>query len=72
MVDSIGDINTFNASELVLPPTHLFGQSQEAILGAYRLSEGLLIILDTPAISRNAQSHNGSAPLGFQSLPVLS
>ena len=71
MVDSIGDINTFNPGELVLPPSHLLGQSHEAILGAYRLTEGLLIILDTPAISRNAQNHNGTIPVGFQSAPVL-
>jgi len=72
MVDSIGDINTFNPDELVLPPSHLLGQSHEAILGAYRLNEGLLIILDTSAISRNAQTHNGTETIGFQSLPVLS
>ena len=72
MVDSIGDINAFNPSELVLPPSHLLGQNQEAVLGAYRLSAGLLIILDTPAISRNAQSHNGTIPIELQPLPVLS
>jgi purine-binding chemotaxis protein CheW len=71
MVDSIGDINAFNPGELVSPPTNLFGQSQEAILGAYRLTEGLLIILDTYAISRNAQNHNGIVPIEFQPLSVL-
>ena len=72
MVDSIGDINAFNPSELVLPPTHLLGQNQEAVLGAYRLSTGLLIVLDTSAISHNAQNHSGTIPIEFQSLPVLS
>jgi purine-binding chemotaxis protein CheW len=72
MVDSIGDINGFNPNELVSPPTQLLSQSQEAILGAYRLTEGLLIILDTLAISRNAQNHNGILPIELQSLPVLS
>lgn len=71
MVDSIGDIDAFNSGELVSPPTHLLGQAQEAILGAYRLSEGLLIILDTSAISRNAQSHSGITPIGFQPLSAL-
>ena len=59
MVDSIGDIVTFNTAELVLPPAHLSGQFQEAILGAFRLSKGLLIILDTGAILRNAQNPQG-------------
>lgn len=72
MVDSIGDINAFNPSELVSPPSHLIGQSQEAILGAYRLTEGLLIILDTSAISRNAQNQNGIALIGSQSLVIPS
>lgn len=72
MVGSIGDINAFKPGELVSPPIHLFGQSHEAILGAYRLPEGLLIILDTPAISRNAQNHNGNAPIEFKPLSVLS
>ena len=71
MVDSIGDILTFNTEELVLPPSHLSGQFQEAIEGAYSLSEGLLILLDTAAISRNAQNPHGIAPVILQSLPVL-
>lgn len=70
MVDSIGDILTFEASELVLPPAHLSGQFQEAIQGAFRLSEGLLIILDTAAISRNAQNPNGSSLSDLQTLPA--
>jgi len=70
MVDSIGDIVTFNAAELVLPPTHLSGQFQEAIQGAFRLSEGLLIILDTTAISRNAQNPHGTVLASLQSLPI--
>ena len=70
MVDAIGDIVTFNDEELVLPPTHLSGQFQEAIRGAFRLSEGLLIVLDTTAISRNAQNPQGSSLGDLQSLPV--
>ena len=70
MVDSIGDIMGFNVQELVLPPTHLSGQFQEAIQGAFRLSHGLLIILDTAAISRNAQNPHGTAHAGIQSLPI--
>ena len=68
MVDSIGDILTFEASELVLPPSHLSGQFQEAIQGAFRLSEGLLIILDTAAISRNAQNPHATTLAGMQPL----
>ncbi len=70
MVDSIGDIMGFNVQELVLPPTHLSGQFQEAIQGAFRLTNGLLIILDTAAISRNAQNPHGTAHSGIQSLPI--
>jgi purine-binding chemotaxis protein CheW len=70
MVDAIGDIVTFNAEELVLPPTHLSGQFQAAIQGAFRLSEGLLIVLDTTAISRNAQNSHGSSLGDLKSLPV--
>lgn len=70
MVDSIGDIVTFNTEALVLPPTHLSGQFQEAIQGAFRLSEGLLIILDTTAISRNAQNPHDLGLSGLQTLPV--
>jgi purine-binding chemotaxis protein CheW len=70
MVDSIGDILTFEASELVLPPAHLSGQFQEAIQGAFRLSEGLLIILDTAAISQNAQNPHGSSLSDLQTLPA--
>ena len=70
MVDSIGDIMTFNTAELVLPPTHLSGQFQEAIQGAFRLSEGLLIILDTGAILRNAQNPHGSVLTSLQAVSV--
>ena len=69
MVDSIGDIMAFDAQELVLPPTHLSGQFQDAIQGAYKLSNGLLIILDTAAISRNAQNPHGIVA-SLQSLPT--
>ena len=68
MVDSIGDIVTFNTAELVLPPAHLSGQFQEAIQGAFRLSKGLLIILDTGAILRNAQNPHGSALASLQTV----
>lgn len=70
MVDSIGDIMDFHAQELVLPPTHLSGQFQEAIEGAFKLPNGLLIILDTKAISRNAQNPHGAMPLGLHPLSV--
>ena len=55
-VDAIGDIVTFNMDALVLPPAHLSGQFQDTIHGAFRLSEGLLIALDSMAIVRNAQN----------------
>jgi chemotaxis signal transduction protein len=55
-VDAIGDIVTFNLDALVLPPAHLSGQFQDTIHGAFRLSEGLLIALDSMAIVRNAQN----------------
>jgi purine-binding chemotaxis protein CheW len=71
MVDAIGDILTFNNEELVLPPSHLSGQFEGAIEGAFRLPEGLLILLDTAAISRNAQNPHGIVPTALQSLPVL-
>ncbi|MFZ4063050.1 MAG: chemotaxis protein CheW [Polynucleobacter sp.] len=71
-VDAIGDIATFNLDGLVLPPTHLSGQFQDAILGAFRLSEGLLIILDTVAIARNAQNPSGSSHLSYQSIAISS
>jgi len=67
MVDSIGDILTFETSELVLPPSHLSGQFQEAIKGAFKLNSGLLIVLDTAAISRNAQNPHGTILAGIQS-----
>jgi chemotaxis signal transduction protein len=70
LIGTIGDILTFEASELVLPPAHLSGQFQEAIQGAFRLSEGLLIILDTAAISRNAQNPHGSSLGDLQALPA--
>lgn len=71
MVDSIGDILTFETSELVLPPSHLSGQFQEAITGAFKLHSGLLIVLDTAAISRNAQNPHSTILTGIQSLPEL-
>lgn len=64
MVDSIGDIMGFHIQELVLPPTHLSGQFQDAIEGAFKLPNNLLIILDTKAISRNAQNPHEAASLG--------
>lgn len=71
MVDSIGDIMGFHMQELVLPPTHLSGQFQEAIEGAFKLPNSLLIILDTKAISRNTQNAHAAVPLGLHSLSVL-
>jgi chemotaxis signal transduction protein len=70
MVDAIGDIMGFNVQELVLPPTHLSRQFQEAIQEAFRLTNGLLIILDAAAISRNAQNPLGTNHSGIQSLPI--
>lgn len=70
MVDSIGDIMGFHIQELVLPPTHLSGQFQEAIEGAFKLPNNLLIILDTKAIARNAQHSQGDTPLGLHPLPL--
>jgi purine-binding chemotaxis protein CheW len=70
MVDSIGDIMGFHIQELILPPAHLSGQFQEAIEGAFKLPDSLLIILDAKAISRNAQNANGTTPLGFHPLPL--
>lgn len=71
-VDAIGDIATFNLDALVLPPTHLSGQFQDAILGAFRLSEGLLIALDTVAIARNAQNPSGLAQVSYPPLSIQS
>lgn len=70
LVDSIGDIMGFHIQELVLPPTHLSGQFQEAIEGAFKLPNGLLIILDTKAISRNAQNPPGAISVGLQPLSI--
>ena len=72
MVDSIGDIMALNEQELVLPPTHLSGQFQETIQGAFKLSSGLLILVDTAAISRNAQHPHGHSQDQIPSLPILS
>jgi purine-binding chemotaxis protein CheW len=69
-VDAIGDIATFNLDALVLPPTQLSGQFQDAILGAFRLSEGLLIILDTVAIARNAQNPSGLSHLTYPPISI--
>jgi chemotaxis signal transduction protein len=60
----------FHIQELVLPPTHLSGQFQEAIEGAFKLPNNLLIILDTKAIARNAQHSQGDTPLGLHPLPL--
>lgn len=67
-VDAIGDIVTFNLDALVLPPAHLSGQFQDAIRGAFRLSEGLLIALDSVAIVRNAQNPNVLGGLNYKPL----
>lgn len=67
-VDAIGDIVTFNLDALVLPPAHLSGQFQDAIRGAFRLSEGLLIALDSVAIVRNAQNPSVLGGLNYKPL----
>ncbi|CAM3807074.1 chemotaxis protein CheW [Polynucleobacter antarcticus] len=70
MVDSIGDILTFKTDELVLPPADSSGQFEEAILGAFRLTEGLLIILSTSALAHNAQNPSIHSISGAHSLLV--
>ena len=56
MVDSIGDIASFNTDDLTPPPSQLGEEFQKTIIGAYRLSQGLLIILDMTTIFANSQS----------------
>jgi len=56
MVDSIGDIATFNTNDFSPCPMQLSDEFQKTILGAFRLPKGLLIALDISAIFSN--THN--------------
>jgi purine-binding chemotaxis protein CheW len=47
LVDEIGDVLEVSEDSFERPPETLRGPARELILGAYKLPEGLLLILDT-------------------------
>jgi len=47
LVDEIGDVLEVSEDSFERPPETLRGTARELILGAYKLPEGLLLILDT-------------------------
>ena len=47
LVDKIGDVITIDDETLEKPPHTLNGEISELILGAYKLKESLLLVLDT-------------------------
>jgi len=62
MVDSIGDIGTFNTDDFTPRPTQLSDEFQKTILGAFRLPKGLLIVLDISAIFANTHNIDNTLP----------
>ena len=52
LVDRVGDIIFFEQSAFEPPPNNLSNTADEAIVGAYKLPNGLIIILDTKAFTR--------------------
>lgn len=57
LVDEIGDVITVNDAIFEPPPENVEGTAKELILGAYKLDEELLLILDVDqAISTSNQS----------------
>lgn len=47
LVDEIGDVLEVSETQFERPPETLRGTARELILGAYKLPDGLLLILDT-------------------------
>ncbi len=48
LVDEIGDVLEVSASDFERPPDTLTGPASDLILGAYKLPDRLLLILNTP------------------------
>ena len=46
LVDRIGDVLDIEPDRFEEPPTHMYDEATQAILGAYRLDEEILLILD--------------------------
>jgi purine-binding chemotaxis protein CheW len=47
LVDQIGDVQEFDSADFEMPPETVQGVSRSMIKGAYKMSERLLLILDT-------------------------
>lgn len=50
MVDSIGDVREVDESDFEAPPDTLSAEMRELILGAYKLSDDLLLVLDVERV----------------------
>ncbi|WP_229770131.1 chemotaxis protein CheW [Mobiluncus porci] len=50
MVDSIGDVREVDESDFEAPPDTLAPELRELILGAYKLSDDLLLVLDVERV----------------------
>ena len=50
MVDSIGDVREVDESDFEAPPDTLGQDMRELILGAYKLSDDLLLVLDVERV----------------------
>ncbi len=50
MVDSIGDVRDVTESDFEAPPDTLPQELRELILGAYKLTEDLLLVLDVDKV----------------------
>lgn len=50
MVDSIGDVREVDESDFESPPDTLSQEMRELILGAYKLSDDLLLVLDVERV----------------------
>ncbi len=54
LVDEIGDVAEVDADSFEPPPETLRGQARELILGAYKLEDRLLLMLDTDRTLRRS------------------
>jgi purine-binding chemotaxis protein CheW len=64
IVDRVGDVVEVASSDFEEPPDTLRGRSRELILGAYKLPESLLLVLDTEQAARCGQGGSVEEPAG--------
>lgn len=59
MVDSIGDVREVDEGDFEAPPDTLSQEMRELILGAYKLSDDLLLVLDVERVVAIGQDARG-------------